>query len=759
MGLKYTGSFDSIRNNNSRYIVNIYQESYNGDPITVILGATPVVQEWQEDDPLAPIKGSTLTINLTTSGGLSLLDFYSDNDNEYLVRLIGDDVAGSSTVLFEGYILQDDCSEIQVDFVHTITLTASDNLGTIKDINLGRAAELFGDVITLSSINCVFNPSGPYIVIDVPTWNVQPGQTFTIDGTAFTMVANLGQIDLTYTGWCIQIVEEIPTLVIGTFDITYREIVSLDGYIPLITFIKLCLRATYLSLPLSVINHITPTDGEIYVDNGDTRIFEDVTLLGNTFLKNNEYMSCYDVLEIIMKRFNMSCFQSLNSWWVVRYPDLFLDYQEGETLVDYYKYSADTFNYFDKFTINKSFIIATNNYVETGLLKSIIRPYRRTLETFNYVQPEDLLCNSQFTDLGPLRQVTTGGGFTNYEYDLPCWYNYDVSGPYPDRFIRVVFDADNREVDRYVVVTGNNFSDPQSVQSANIELNEGDVIDYTFQFSTDVSQPGSVNTTFAIRITDGTTTYYLQNDGSWGATLGFNYNTPSGSNTNQWQNVIIKSSRVPFACIMNIFLAEATASPSDETRYKDLRLSLSYFVAGQGQVNGHSHTASQSRTLNNNNDVEIFIDNSERSSIAGTLFLTTQTGILQNKCTTWKFGYGYNTGEPLNVYQNLGQVITSTYMFQRYIPRTKFNGNLLNIRNANGVLSNLAIFSNEFTGPELHNKMLLGSLAIDYKNDSAEFTMWEVFNRTISLPADNFTEFESYLYNILYQFNYLYENN
>jgi hypothetical protein len=758
MGLKYTSSFDSIRTN-SRYIINIYQDSYDGASIPFILAGTPVIHEWQEDDPLAPIKGSTLTINLTTSGGLSLLDFYSDNDNEYRVRLFGDDELGVPSTLFDGFILQDDCTEVQVDFVHTITLTAADNLGTIKDISLDRAAFLFGDITTLPSVPMAFLPSEQYIVINTPTWDLQPGQTFTIDGTPFTMVANLGEIDLVYTGWCIQIVEDIPAFVVGTFDITYRQVVSLDGYIPLITFIKLCLRSTYIdNMGLNVINHITPTDGEMFLDTGETRILEDVTLLGNTFLKNNKYISCYEVLEIIMKRFNMSCFQSLGRWWIVRYPDLFLDYEEGETLVDYYSYEPFTYAYIDKFSINKSFIIGTGNYVETGLLKSIIRPYRRTLETFNYVQPEDLLCNSQFTDLGPLRQVTTGGGFTNREYDLPCWYNYDGGSPYPDRFIRVVFDADNREVERYAVVTGSNFSDPQSVQSANIELNEGDVIDYTFQFSTDVSQPGSVNTTFAVRITDGTTTYYLQNDGTWGATLGFNYNTPSGSNTNQWQNVIIKSSRVPFACVMNIFLAEATASASDETRYKDLRLTLTYFVAGQGQVNGHSHTASQSKTLNNINDVEIFIDNTERSSISGTLFLTTQTGILQDKCTTWQFGYGYNTGIPTATYQNLGQLVTETYMFQRYIPRTKFNGNLLSIRNANGILSNLAIFTNQFAGPSLNNKMLLGSFAIDYKNDSAEFTMWEVFNKTV-VDADNFADFEAYLFNILYEFNYLYENN
>lgn len=759
MGLKYTSSFDSIRNSNSRYTVEIYQDSYDDSPINFVLAGTPVVHEWQEDDPLAPIKGSTLTINLTTVNGLSLLDFYSDNDNEFRVKLLGDNVTGTQITLFEGFIQQDDCSEVQIDYVHTITLTATDNLGTLKDITLGRAAELFGDVIATPSVPVTFVP-GSFIVIDWDgAWPVRPGQTFTIDSLTFTMVANLGKFPLIDVGWFIEVVEEIPALGPGTLTITYREIQSLDGYVPIMTFIKLCLRSTYVqNMGLNVYNHITPSDGEIFVDTFQTRIFEDVTLLANTFLKNNNYLSCYEVLEIIMKRFNMSCFQSLGSWWIVRYPDLFLDYELGETVIDYYNYNSD-FEYVDLLQINKSFIINSDDKVETGLLKSIIRPYRRTLETFNYVQPEDLLCNSQFTDLGPLRQITTGGGFTNYEYDLPCWYNYDVSGPYPDRFIRVVFDADNREVERYAVVTGNTFDSSRSVQSENIELNEGDVINYTFQFSTDVSQPGSVNTTFAIRITDGTSVLYLQTDGTWNTTIGYVYNTPSSSNTNQWQNVDIKSSRVPFGCIMNIFLAEATASTSDETRYRDLRLTLTYFVAGQGQVNGHSHTASQSRTLNNINDVEIFIDNTERSSIAGTLFLTSQTGILQNKCTTWEFGNGINTGFPGVVYNNLGQLVTETYMFQRYISRTKFNGNLLSIRNTNGVLSNLAIFTNGFSGPSENNKMLLGSVAIDYKNDSAEFTMWEVFNKTEADPADNFADFEVYLFNILYEFNYLYENN
>jgi hypothetical protein len=749
MGLKYTGSFDSIRNGNSRYVVNIYQDSYTGDPITVILGATPVVQEWQEDDPLAPIKGCTLTINVTTSGGLSLLDFYSDNDNEYLVRLIGDDVTGSNTVLFEGYILQDDCSEVQLDFVHEITLTATDNLGTIKDINLDRAAFLFGDVTTLTNIGCAFVPAGPYIVINVATWNVQPGQTFTIDGTTFTMVANLGEIDLVYTGWCIQIIEEIPALVIGTFDITYREVVSLEGYIPLITFIKLCLRSTYLDLPLSVINHIAPADGVIFLDTGETRIFEDVLLLSNTFLKDNEYMSCYDVLEIIMKRFNMSCFQSLNSWWIVRYPDLFLDYEQDETLVDYYKYEETTFAYLDKFTINKSFVIDSNNKVETGLLKSIIRPYRRTLESFAYVQPEDLICNSQFTDLGPLINTFTTGTDTVRKYEANCWFDYN--GTFDYRII-TIDNINNEEIERYFTIEETNLG--EGAKSNNIILKRGDSFEYSFSVRAETGVTLGIFR-FILPITDGIDTYYLDNNGDWSPTITLSTLThfATGSSTD-WQLVTKKAKPVPIDCVMNIILN----AYSDRLCYKDLRLKLIFTIAGQGQINGHSHNVSQSKKLNNVNDVEVFIDNSERSSISGTLFENRTTGLLQDKITNWKFGYGYNTGVPSELYPRLGELITKTYMFQRYKPRTKFNGNLLSIRNANGILSNLAIFSNEFAGDLQNNKMLLGSVAIDYKNDSAEFTMWEVFNSETGY-VDNFTDYTNYLFNILYQFNYLYENN
>jgi hypothetical protein len=266
-----------------------------------------------------------------------------------------------------------------------------------------------------------------------------------------------------------------------------------------------------------------------------------------------------------------------------------------------------------------------------------------------------------------------------------------------------------------------------------------------------------------VRITDGTTTYFLKNDGSWTTIFDVDnliYTINVGDNAFNWHTVSFQTQKIPFDCILNVYLVNAWLGTGYgvEWYYRNVNIRLAWIVGGQLNAIGHTHNASQSRKLNNNNDVDIQIDNSLRSTISGTLFTTNVTGLLQDRCTTWEFGSGNNTGFPGVVYNNLGQLITSTYMFQRYKPRTKFNGNLLSIRNSNGMLSNLAIFTNGFAGDLLHNKMLLGSVAIDYKNDSAEFTMWEVFNSDTGY-ADNFVDYTNYLFNILYEFNYLYENN
>ena len=79
----YSNEFDSL-DNLLTLRLQIEKKDFIGSPIDIILSGNPIIQEWQEDDQKAPIRGCTLKVNIITdSSGISLTDFYSDNDNTF----------------------------------------------------------------------------------------------------------------------------------------------------------------------------------------------------------------------------------------------------------------------------------------------------------------------------------------------------------------------------------------------------------------------------------------------------------------------------------------------------------------------------------------------------------------------------------------------------------------------------------------------------------------------------------------------------
>lgn len=126
-GVRYICEFDSIAEES--YTVELLQKDYAGESALVIAGSKPVMHSVDSDDPRAPIRGSGLTINLINEdGSLPLTNFYSNDDEEWKVKFYW-----NSQVLFEGFIVQDDCQELIVDYTHEISLSATDNLGLLKD--------------------------------------------------------------------------------------------------------------------------------------------------------------------------------------------------------------------------------------------------------------------------------------------------------------------------------------------------------------------------------------------------------------------------------------------------------------------------------------------------------------------------------------------------------------------------------------------------------------------------------------------------
>jgi hypothetical protein len=131
-GLKYECEFDSL--DGEEYTIQFYLKDYVGDSTAVLGGASPVLLSWSAEDPLTPIRGASLDITLINeNGSLPLNTFFSTADDQWKIILL----EGIATK-FVGFLVQDDCTEVMVDYNHEIKLTATDGLGILKE----RKAEL-----------------------------------------------------------------------------------------------------------------------------------------------------------------------------------------------------------------------------------------------------------------------------------------------------------------------------------------------------------------------------------------------------------------------------------------------------------------------------------------------------------------------------------------------------------------------------------------------------------------------------------------
>lgn len=757
---KYNAEFFTS-NPACNYRLDLLLKDYTGGTSTNIKLDPEIIQEWQDDDPKTPIRGCTLKIKVIANdpfyNAVNFLDFYSDEDDTWKAILKRTD---TDETLFIGYLLQDDCSDICIDYTHTFNLTFSDNLGLMKDISLLQAARAFPNTDTFSSITVYSFIGNDYSIFSMDSrWGIlNIGMSITIysGGLAGTYTV----IDRGYDailGWFIRTAELVPTTYTVTDDIDYFYFTEgITGYQSFKNIFQMLIYSTGIKIPLNVMTKLVPVGGTTDDLLRDT--FIDV----NTFLKNDEWMNCYDILELICLRFNACFFQAHGQWYFVRWDELYRYTTFAGATYQGNAYNADM----NVSTITRNIVafdFLSGNDMETGTMKSIIRPDLFVRETFNYVQPESLLCNYNMQDLGALIQQYNSGLYTIVEYSLNSWYDGPFS-PIPDRFIRITIDNDStsrtykQELDRNIIIVNSTGSAPQSAKSCDIPLSKDDSIEFNFSFRTSVHQAGPVNTIFAVSITDGTTTYYVQNNGSWATTLGFIYSTPNGGDTFDWQSVNIISNPAPINGIVNIYLAEATpngGTPSaDETLYKDLTFNITYLINDSGKVIGHTHKTEQFLNLKKNNDKEIFIDDAPRNSIQGSLYLSSYTSLLRDRTVIWH----YPGGLPVEQYSHLGQATTQEALFTSYIPRYKFEGNLLFVNKNDEMLTPFSVFNLKTEDNQF--RFIPGKLTINYHANQAEITLHEFIRNPAGIFGDQRYQYlNEFLPSVIYNFNYLYEKS
>ena len=291
-GLRYTSDFDSFQPLLT-YRLEIFKKDYSGSNEQILLSGNPAIHEWQDDDPKAPIKGSTLKISiLTSSTGIKLTDFYSEDDYGWacvLRRLETDEI------LFQGYLLQDDSQELQVDFTHEIQLTFTDGLGLLKDVTLDQAAVITSVPFTTTGVTVEsYIPSFSSTIqsTDPIFAELLPGTTFTITSGGLAGTFTVIGVNV-FAGLYIVQTNSNDLIITApyTTDIITTVPYPLTGYIPLIDIYKLCLKATFIASGLNIYSRLFPDGGT------NERLLDDTFIQAETFLKSDLWMSCYDILE------------------------------------------------------------------------------------------------------------------------------------------------------------------------------------------------------------------------------------------------------------------------------------------------------------------------------------------------------------------------------------------------------------------------------------------------------------------------------
>jgi hypothetical protein len=743
----YFGTFDAF-DAPAQYSIEIAKKDYVGDAFELTLSAIPVTQEWQEEGPKVAIKGCNLTIRMISKRlngiefSFSLADFYSEEDDTFLVYLY-DNTNGVK--LFKGFIVQDDCKEIQVDYAHEIVISATDNLGLLKDRRFDEAAYITGTDTSISE-NITFiaprtlfigNPSAAVTFAVGTQIEVSTIGVFTVSNILFTP----------FVGWFITVVEDVIDIADAPYVITWRIPTTITGFLPLREIFRICLDSLGIGIGARVYSQLYPIGGST------GRWFDDTYIVGDSFYNNQEWLTCYEILERILSRFRASLFQSNGSWTIVRWGELWrYTTVEGATIPsNVYNLSWD---YVGTGQSTQNFHFGDGTDCETGVLKSINRPWNFVQETFNY-NTYELIENINLQQLGPLRISYTSGTETFYEYDLPYWVNFDFTPPpitNPNRFIRVVKDVNNNEIERYIVLE--NPVEPYfyaALQSNDIFLSAGDTIEYSLDFkpknwSFFYTDPFYI----MIQLFDGTTRYFLNNNGEWQTTLNyldfpkFTYDDPL-INLTFWNNWVIKSRALPIDGKLNVFLftPNFTFNSWNEMHFKNLAFKVTFLI--DGTIVGHTNTDRQvpNRVIKNNESVEIFVDDTPRSSISGTLFIDTFTNFNRNRTTKWNY-------IDASLEYSLGQLVTIEQLFQRWYPKDIYNGTTTYIKNNDGWIMNPMSVFLDGQVPEL-KRYVTGSLSVDYKNSACDFTIYELDNSDRTMAEFNTSN--------LYEFNYLYQKS
>lgn len=733
--LKYINEFSSEYDGThptKTYTLQFLFKDYSGPEIRVEGGETSVIQRCTLDDPFAPIKGQSLDITLVNeNSSLPITAFQSDDDDGVMVKLLE-----GTNVLFVGFLVQDDFYESLVDHTHTITLSANDSLGLLKGVILSEAEvrRAFQASFRTNGVDTVV-----YMYVTDTGFYPQAGNTIEILGNTYTIATAVNEtttIGIASYNWTVTlttttggIAQTVDTIYLtGEVDLLQRN--------SILSMIAVCLAQTNLTLITNIFHNLYE-----YRQSPLSSTFAQTIIDSQTFIRGDTYDDCYTALSKLMTAFKCSLFQANGQWNIVHWFEAVpkLNWSFPNNAIPGFVYD-ETWTAAGSTVFNNNFFIGPTQLTTwtAGLQAGAMRGWKFSRKVFDYQQPKYLLRNYDLATLGALLSTIIIGAITYKDYVAIGWTG-GVGPTLCTRVIRVEYDSLGNEITRYLALWGPVSDSTRAVASEPIELSIGDKVNFSFSFRTNVSQGGPIVIIFAVQLTDGTLVRYVDEvpagNGAWIGTVGFSYTISGGDNSNTWHNVEIIAQPAPFSGILTCYLAQATQNPQNtgkQTYYKDIRLEVVQFINDSTKVIGQIHKQERLTGPKLFEDVEISIDDSPANTIVGTLFLTTKTGLLQDRTVLWRYPA---TGNALR----LGESATFDELTHRMQTRTKLEGGFTG-NYQNSVVSLLTMCIMDF---DTTKNYTFGLLTIDYKRNRFTGSLWELYKAgQAQLTADYTFEYK-----------------
>lgn len=130
-GVKYELLFSDVKGNRRK--IQILKNGYGGGVLPIIGTENPIEIEWLTDDDIyEPIIGSVATINMFVTDSVSYDNFYEYGEREYQLILRYESSPGVFDIYWKGWITNDIYSQAIITTPYTISIRATDGLGTLN---------------------------------------------------------------------------------------------------------------------------------------------------------------------------------------------------------------------------------------------------------------------------------------------------------------------------------------------------------------------------------------------------------------------------------------------------------------------------------------------------------------------------------------------------------------------------------------------------------------------------------------------------